>query len=100
MAASSSTRSRMFSMIESWKASRLSQKAFCREHDIRYFVFHYWYKVYRDHNGEVIAKAPAFIPLHIQRPVSSAAVLELVLIDGKRILFHQEPSIDFLKGLL
>ena len=36
-------RERMFELIEQWQQSGLSQKAFCEQHSIRYYVFHYWY---------------------------------------------------------
>ena len=100
MQASSSNRTKMFSMIDSWKASGLSQKAFCKQHDIRYFVFHYWYRVYRDERAEQKGKQPAFVPVRIESPKTPSAVMELVLLDGKRLLFHHQPSLDFLKALL
>jgi len=40
-------RDRMFELIEQWQQSGLSQKAFCEQHSIRYYVFHYWYRRYR-----------------------------------------------------
>lgn len=100
MQAPASTRSEMFSIIEDWKTSGLSQKAYCRQHNIRYYVFHYWYKVYRDQNEEQSNNTPAFVPLQIQKSLPSTSVMELVLPDGKRLLFHHEPSLDFLKALL
>lgn len=100
MQAPTSTRTEMFSMIENWKQSGLSQKAYCRQYNIRYFVFHYWYKVYRDHKGEESSNKPAFVPLHINGAPSVRPVLELILLDGKRILFHQQPTADFIKALL
>lgn len=100
MQASASTRSEMLSMIDGWKGSGLSQKTYCRQHNIRYYVFHYWYKVYRDERVEQKSKQPTFVPLQIQRPLSPTTVLELVFLDGKRLLFYQQPSLDFLKALL
>ena len=100
MQAPTSTRTEMFSMIENWKQSGLSQKAYCRQQNLSYHVFHYWYKVYRDHEGEGSSKQASFVPLHIQAPLTHTAVMELVLRDGKRLLFHQQPSADFIKELL
>ena len=40
-------RDRMFELIEQWQQSGLSQKAFCEQHSIRYYVFQYWYRRYR-----------------------------------------------------
>jgi hypothetical protein len=100
MQSSANNRTEMFSLIEHWKASGLSQKAYCRQQNLRYHVFHYWYKVYRDEKGVVPDSNSTFVPLRLQQPLGQSAVLELVLSDGKRILFHQQPSAEFIKALL
>jgi len=92
----------MFSFIDSWKGSGISQQAFCREHGVTYHSFHYWYKVYREHHseGHPAAKKPAFVPLRLEAVPIGRPLVELVLSDGKRLLFHQPPTVDFLKALL
>ena len=42
------TQQDMLKMIASRKQSGLSQKAYCEQNNIRYFVFHYRYKPYLD----------------------------------------------------
>ena len=96
------TQEQMFAMISSWKQSGLSQKAYCLQNNIRYYVFHYWYKRYRDDRSEPKETA-AFIPLEVtsfSAHKSSAAAVEIVLADGKRILFHQPVSSDYLKAII
>jgi hypothetical protein len=90
-------REQMFSIITSWKQSGLSQKSFCEQHNIRYHVFHYWYKCYR--NSQVAAKDEGFIPLKIQ-PSGNDAYVEMLFSDGKRLLFHHPVSSDYLKALI
>jgi hypothetical protein len=90
----------MFSLIEGWKGSGLSQKAYYRQHQITYCSFHYWYKVYRDQNGEEKSSRSAFVPLRIESAPAARPLMELVLLDGKRLVFHHQPSLDFLKALL
>lgn len=94
-------RLQMFDMISSWQRSGLSQKAYCQEHNIRYHVFHYWYKCFRHLQSP--AKDEGFIPLKIQ-PVNSihtaSAHAELLLPDGRRLLFHQAVTSDYLKALI
>lgn len=88
---------RMFDYIKQWQESGQSQKAFCQQVDLLYHVFHYWYKRYRMANEK--AASSSFIKLG----VSSTAVIshtELILPDGKRLLFHQPVSIDYLKALI
>lgn len=86
-------------MITTWKQSGLSQKAYCEQNQIRYYVFHYWYKRYRDEQLDI--SKPSFIPLNAKPslPDVSCANVEVVLADGKRILFHQAVSSDFLKAI-
>ena len=94
------TQEQMFGLISSWKQSGLSQKAYCEQNQIRYHVFHYWYKRYR--NEQSNSSEPAFIPLTVKPSFSDAtcANIEVVLADGKRILFHGAVSTDFLKAVI
>ena len=89
----------MYAMIASWQQSGLSQKAYCEQNSIRYHVFHYWYKRYRDRQPP--SKEAGFVALHLQ-PFSGlpAAGIELVLVDGKRLLFHQPVEAGYLKALI
>ena len=89
----------MFSMIARWQQSGISQKLYCEQHGIRYHVFHYWFKRYRDRNAN---SDTAFIPIHIKPTETDAsdAGIELILGDGKRILFHQPISAAFIKAII
>jgi hypothetical protein len=92
----------MFSMIGCWQQSGLSQKAYCEQNGIRYHVFHYWYKRYRE--KQIPQKEAGFVSLTLPPSVCSSAAgsaaVELLLPDGKRILFHQMVSPDYLKALI
>jgi hypothetical protein len=90
----------MFAMITLWQQSGLSQKAYCEQNSIRYHLFHYWYKRYKDTQA---VHREGFVPLSVKPPVTHSqcnAAIELLLADGKRILFHQPVSSDFLKALI
>lgn len=89
----------MFSLIEEWQRSQLSQKQFCEQNYIAYHVFHYWYKRYRDKHTSTDNRPPAFVALQVQ-PSSFTPVAELLLPGGKRLLFHQMVSSDYLKALI
>jgi hypothetical protein len=91
---------KMSALISSWKQSGLSQKAYCEQNQIRYHVFHYWYKRYRDE--QLNSSEPTFIPLNVKPSLSDAtcANIEVVLADGKRVLFHHAVSSDFLKAVI
>lgn len=94
------TQQEMLAMIESWKQSGLSQKAYCEQNNIRYHVFHYWYKRYR-HQQSAVNK-DTFIPINVKPSTFSLSnsAIEILLPDGKRILFHQPVSSDYLKALI
>lgn len=93
-------REQMFNLVKGWQQSVLSQKLFCEQNGIRYHVFHYWYKRFRD--GHSVNKEATFIPLQIKslQPGSACAGIELLLTDGRRILFNQPVTADFIKAII
>src|SRR4051812_27794184 len=93
----------MYAHIEQWKQSDLTQKSYCEQHTIRYHVFHYWYKLYRDeHLGAQPQTKPSapFIPLTLSTSPATAAFAELHHSGGHHLLFHQPVSADYLKVLI
>ena len=100
MRAATEHRTTMFSLIESWQQSGLSQKAFCKQHQIVSHVFYYWYKCYRTQN-DVAALQPAkcFIELHSPGTQPEAAI-EVLLSCGHRIFFHQPVAASFIKAII
>ena len=84
-----------FAMIAAWQQSGLSQKQYCLQNNVAYHKFHYWYKVYRDQQS---AGNSSFVALNITPHAQGN--LELHLADGKRIIFHQPVSVEFLKALI
>ena|SRR5450755_2898705 len=86
----------MFDHINQWQQSGLTQKAFCGQVNLAYHIFHYWYKRYRITESK---PASSFIKLRVSTP-SVTSSMELVLPDGKRLLFYQPVSIDYLKALI
>lgn len=93
------TRVQMFSMIEQWRTSGLTQKAFCEQRSIRYYVFHYWYKRYKMQQSGVADNAGSFVKLQVAKPSSSGGV-EINFPGGIRILFHEPVSSNYLKALV
>lgn len=95
------TEQQMFNMLTHWQLSGISQKAYCEQHDIKYHVFHYWYKRFRDSQANN-KQAGKFIPIQIQHPISTTknAGIELLFPDGRRLLFNQPVSADFIKAII
>ncbi len=90
----------MLTMVSDWSQSGLSQKAYCEQHGIRYHVFHYWCKRYRQQ--EEPDTVNRFVRVHVQQPISAAeqAGIEIIFADGRRLLFHQAVSADFIKAII
>lgn len=91
----------MFKGIIRWQQSVLSQKAWCEKNDIAYATFHYWYRRFR--TTEVPAAIQDTDNGLVQLLVdgtSSAGWCELVLADGKKLIFHQPVSAAFLTNLI
>lgn len=93
---SSELQQQMFNHIEQWQNSGLSQKTFCQQINLAYNSFHYWYRRYRLKEGR---PASAFIKLGVS-PVAASSHMELIMPDGKRLVFHQPVSADYLKVLI
>lgn len=99
MTTKSEKREAMFSMVESWMGSGQGQQDFCKTQGLAYSVFHYWHKKYRE--GQATRPAPsAFVPVRIQRGLSTTPVTELILPDGRRLSFYQAVEVSFLRALL
>lgn len=93
---------KMFSMIENWQSSGMTQLSFCKEQQIAYGKFHYWLKRYGERHQEESA-GEAFLPVKIKRaltPPCGPVVMELVLQDGRRLNFYQAVDASYLRVLL
>lgn len=86
----------MFSLVEVWKKSGMTQKNFCADKQIALAKFHYWIKKY----AALDSDPRDFIPVKVSGASSSAAALEVHWADGKRIVFHAPVDAIFLKTLL
>ena len=89
----------MFKLIDQWLQSDLTQKAYCHEQSIRYHVFHYWYKRYRQQQAGIDNKSSSFVKLQISKPVIAGAV-EIHFPGGIHLFFHEPVSSNYLKALI
>ena len=90
----------MLEHIASWKATDLTQKEYCVQHAIAYHVFHYWFGVYRKGLAIVKRKSGSFVKLKVTSSSNYRSYAEMVLPDGRRLLFHQPVTSDYLKALI
>mgnify|MGYP003444377539 CR=1 FL=1 len=81
--------------IADWQVSGQSQQRYCHEHNIKYHVFHYYYKRYRDQQNVT----SGFTAVKVMEAGPCVAV-ELHTASGHRLMFHQPVSSEFLKSLI
>ena len=100
MQAGTEHRTAMFSLIEKFRQSGLSKKAFCEQHQVVPHIFYYWYKCYRTQNNiTAVEPAKGFIELHSPN-AQQAASIEVFLSCGHRIFFHQPVAASFIKAII
>jgi hypothetical protein len=96
-----SIQQKMFKRISRWQQSGLSQKAWCEKNNMAYATFHYWYKLYRDQVSVSLPDPPDnFIKLMVNDSVPGNWWCEVVLSNGKKLVFQQAVSAEFLKKLI
>jgi hypothetical protein len=89
----------MFSLIEIWKGSGKTQKEFCKEKDIAYHKFHYWFKKYNEQHSQ--SSESGFTQVTVSKDIpSSSCGIEVIYPDGRKLIFHQPVAASFLRSLL
>jgi hypothetical protein len=90
------TREIMFSKIREWQVSGLSQTAFCKQSNVGYGNFHYWYKRFRcvDAPDQV-----GFAPLQVS-DLGVGIFASVIFSNGHTIQLHQAVHPNYLKELL
>jgi hypothetical protein len=96
MSKQANTRELMFSKIKEWQVSGLSQKAFCKQANVGYGNFHYWYK--RFLNIDPPAQV-GFAPLQIS-DLGNGIFASVLFSNGHTIQLHHAVHPDYLKELL
>jgi len=98
----STLRQLMFSLIEVWKGSGQTQKAFCLEKDLALSKFQYWYKKYQQGHqpaGEPFMAVTVGSKAAVAKPAVPGS-MEILWPDGRRLIFHQGVEVSFLRALL
>lgn len=93
-------RKTMLDHVGKWEASGLTQKQYSTANNLSYFVFHHWRREYRKTPSVKKLPASAFVQLKVKPSLASVSNAEIILPDGRRIIFHQPVSSDFLKAIL
>ena len=88
---------KMFDLIAQWEQSGLPKKEFCVRQQVANATFHYWFKKYKNKDTMV---SPAFIPVRVKASTPAHPFAELVLVDGKKVIFYNSVEASFLKVLL
>ena len=96
-------RTRMFTLIETYRSSTQTQKEFCLDHTINYSTFQFWLKQYRLNNNAEIHEerlsSNGFMPIKIA-PVSGHFGFQIEYPSGIRILMDTVPDGSLIRQLL
>lgn len=88
----------MFSLIEVWKTSGKTQIEFCKEKEIAYHKFHYWFGKY---NRQSSGPTPgSFTRINVNAQPVRSGFIELIYPDGRKLVFNQAVDASFLRSLL
>lgn len=87
------TQEQMDVAIKEWEHSGLSKKAFCSDRGITYSTFHYWCKRLSGSGGFTEVKMAS-------SPASSSKACELIFPSGIRMVFVEQPSVQWLRELV
>lgn len=88
----------MFSLIEVWRSSGKTQIEFCKEKDIAYHKFHYWFRKYSRQSTALVQ--PSFTRINVNSQPVNSGFIELIYPDGRKLIFHQPVEALFLRSLL
>jgi hypothetical protein len=91
----------MFSLIEMWKQNNGSQREFCREKELDYHQFQYWFRRYKKlNNSQSEIRQSGFMEVKVKERIINSAAIELIFPDGRKLIFHQPVDVSFLRSLL
>jgi hypothetical protein len=88
----------MYALIEAWRRSGQTQKAFCTGAGVSLPVFWYWLKRYREEEEQ--QAGPEFVPLRLKQDAEAPAAIEIVFPGGITVRFKDGASAAYLRQLL
>ena len=89
----------------SFLASGLSRRRYCREHEVNYDRFNYWFNKLSSHQKsgqlekELLGKNSSFLPVHLGQAKSdslSQPLCTLSLKNGHHLVIHHESALSLL----
>ena len=89
----------MFSLIEVWKKGDQSQQEFCKEKELNYPQFQYWLRRYKQ-TIDTGSSQRLFTQVSMKAQPVTTGSLELVLPDGRKLIFHQPIDASFVRSLI
>ncbi len=87
----------MISLIEAWKISSLPQHVFCKEHQVPYNIFQYWYRKFKKENNKEVSD---FVEMKIKSGKTFSANCEIIFPSGARLVFSSGTDPIFIRSLV
>ena len=86
------TSAQMQELIRAWHQSGLSKKAYCRQQNLGYSTFHYWYKRLQS------SPTDGFTELKVE--ASDKFSFQIEFTSGTRMMFEGKPCVSWLRELV
>ena len=83
--------------VAAWRASNLTQKAYCQAHNLRYASFGYWVRKLREQSQDQSKQGSGFIPVTLSH---TAEGLVLALPNGLEIRGIELENLPLVRELL
>ena len=89
-------REEMLSLFNAWQSSGVSQDVFCKEHQLPYNVFQYWYRKFKKENKE----DTGFVEMSLKPGNIFSSSCEIVFPSGARLVVSASTDPAFIRALI
>ena len=86
----------MVSLVDAWKASGLSQDIFCKDQQIPYNVFQYWYRKFKQESNQT---ENGFVEIQTKTSKTFSASCEIIFPSGAKLQMGNVDS-EFIRSLV
>lgn len=94
-------RAEMLPLVEAWRTSGETRRAFATRHGISISKFDYWTRQMGAARPRATRGAPpGFAALDVMPPPHAPGVIEIVLVGGDRVVVHAEAEVSLVRAVV
>jgi hypothetical protein len=90
------SKDKFLSLISAFQKSDLSQKAFCKKHEVAYSTFQYYLRRFRNEG----ITSSSFVEIIASKKASNAATLEILFPTGAKVICNSQSDISLIRSLI